>query len=190
MLIDFVINLNTEEIYINTMEEFKKAFPNIINRYDYKIYNFYENDKEHNYIGGYLSENTSDDDLLEILNKEYLNNKKLSYLKNKSLDFSNIKFKTSKKYLDNYSDINLPINQNKFNDDIFCNKYINSTWDSNGLPIELDSDCILHNTSTSINIDQPNKYPSFPLNNIEESDFNWLIDPVRNNIIRQHGYVF
>tara|TARA_Y100001958_G_C21247831_1_gene579707 strand:+ start:7178 stop:8194 length:1017 start_codon:yes stop_codon:yes gene_type:complete len=194
MLADFIINLQTKEFYLNTIEEYEKVFANIINNYDKKIYNFYENNKDYNYNGGYLSYNTPEEDLLEILNKNYLYNKKLSYLRNKSLNFSNIDFHEEPKYLDEYSNTELPINQIDISNKTICNKYINNTWDSNGLPIEIPieipNNCILHNTSTSQNINEPNKYPSFPLDNIEKSNYNWLIDPVRNNIIRQEGYVF
>ena len=60
----------------------------------------------------------------------------------------------------------------------------------NDLNLNEPNNCILHNSSESGNINIPNKYPTFPQTNIENSNYNWLIDPVRNNIIRQHGYVF
>ena len=195
LVIDFVINKNNySNIHLNSIQEFDKVYPNILNRYDKKIYNFYEDSKDYLYIGGYLSEMPPEYELLELLDNKYKKEKNYSYLKNKSLDYSDIKFKDSnKKLLKEYTKLILPKNQKNLTSNIFCNKHFDNFWDTNGLPIQNlnePNNCILHNSSESGNINIPNKYPTFPQTNIENSNYNWLIDPVRNNIIRQHGYVF
>ena len=145
------------------------------------------------YTGGFLGNMSPEYELLELLDNNYKKENKYSYLKNKSLDYSNIKFKDSdKKYLEEYTKLILPENQKQIRSNLFCNKHFDNFWDTNGLPIKnlYADNCIFHNSSETENINIPNKYPSFPKKNIENSNYNWLIDPIRNNIIRQHGYVF
>ena len=46
LVVDFVINKNNNSnIHLNSIQEFEKVYPNILNRYDKKIYNTYEDNK-------------------------------------------------------------------------------------------------------------------------------------------------
>ena len=176
LLIDFVINFDNEFIYLNNLKEFYNSYQNIINNYDDIIFN-----------RAYLKNSTQEDDLNEILKEDYLKNYKYAYLSDTSLDFTNIYLNKSSKSLKDLSTIFLPNTQVRLTENIFCDKYTNGTWDKNGNLIKNNQDCILHNSSTTQNIDVPDKYPYFGSD--KEIDYYWLIDPLRNNIIRQEGYV-
>lgn len=176
LLIDFVINFDNEFIYLNNLKDFYNSYPNIINNYDDIIFN-----------RAYLKNSTQEDDLNEILKEDYLKNYKYAYLSDTSLDFTNIYLNKSSKSLKDLSTIFLPNTQVRLTENIFCDKYTNGTWDKNGNLIKNNQDCILHNSSTTQNIDVPDKYPYFGSD--KEIDYYWLIDPLRNNIIRQEGYV-
>ncbi len=176
LLIDFVINFDNEFIYLNNLKDFYNSYPNIINNYDDIIFN-----------RAYLKNSTPEDDLNEILKEDYLKNYKYAYLSDTSLDFTNIYLNKSSKSLKDLSTIFLPNTQVRLTENIFCDKYTNGTWDKNGNLIKNNQDCILHNSSTTQNIDVPDKYPYFGSD--KEIDYYWLIDPIRSNIIRQEGYV-
>jgi len=176
LLIDFVINFDNEFIYLNNLKDFYNSYPNIINNYDDIIFN-----------RAYLKNSTQEDDLNEILKEDYLKNYKYAYLSDTSLDFTNIYLNKSSKSLKDLSTIFLPNTQVRLTENIFCDKYTNGTWDKNGNLIKNNQDCILHNSSTTQNIDVPDKYPYFGSD--KEIDYYWLIDPIRSNIIRQEGYV-
>ena len=175
LLIDFVINFDNEFIYLNNLKDFYNSYPNIINNYDDIIFN-----------RAYLKNITFEDDLDEILKEEYLKNYKYAYLNNTSLDFTNI-YLNQHKLLKDLSTIFLPNTQVRLTENIFCDKYTNGTWDKNGNLIKNNQECILHNSSTTKNIDVPDKYPYFGSD--KEIDYYCLIDPIRNNIIREEGYI-
>jgi len=176
LIIDFIVNFDTHFIYLNNIKEFYNSYPNIINKYDKVIYN-----------RSILDNNTPEDDLNEILKDDYLKNCKCAYLSDTSLDFTNIYlFESNKKQLKDYSTIYLPNTQFNLTENIFCDKYINGTWDKKGNLIKNNEECILHNSSTTKNIDVPDKYP--PLGTKKNGNYFWLADPSRGNIIRQHGY--
>ena len=67
----------------------------------------------------------------------------------------------STKSLPDFNTIYLPNTQVRLTENIFCDKYINGTWDKNGILNKNNEDCILHNNSTTQNIDVPDKYPNF-----------------------------
>ena len=165
LVVDFVINKNNNSnIHLNSIQEFEKVYPNILNRYDKKIYNTYEDNKEYLNTGGFLGNMSPEYELLELLDNNYKKENKYSYLKNKTLDYSNIKFKDSdKKYLEEYTKLILPENQKQIRSNLFCNKHFDNFWDTNGLPIKnlYADNCIFHNSSETENINIPNKYPSF-----------------------------
>ena len=176
LVIDFIVNFNTHFVYLNTIKEFYNSYPNLVNKYDSLIYN-----------RGFLDNNTIEEDLNEILKEDYLKNCKYSYLSDTSLDFTNIYLNKSSKSLKDLSTIFLPNTQVRLTENIFCDKYTNGTWDKNGNLIKNNQDCILHNSSTTQNIDVPDKYPYFGSD--KEIDYYWLIDPVKSNISRQEGYI-
>ena len=176
LLIDFIINFDTQFIYLNNIKEFYNSYLNIINKYDRLIYN-----------RAYLDNNTPEDDLNEILKDDYLKNYKYAYLSDTSLDFTNIFLvESDNKNLKELSTIYLPNTQIHLTENIFCDKYINGTWDKHGNLKKNTEDCILHNSSTTQNIDVPDKFPYFGSD--KDTNYYWLIDAARNNIIRQHGY--
>ena len=150
LLIDFVTNFDTNFVYVNIIKEFYNSYPNIINNYDNIIFN-----------RAYLENNTPNDDLNEILKQDYLNNYNYAYLSDSSLNFTNINIYSSNKNLKDLSTIYLPNTQLQLTDNISCDKYINDKWDKNGNLIKNNKNCILHNSSTTKNIDQPEKYPNF-----------------------------
>ena len=197
IIIDFIININNDNLYVNTIKQIFNSYSNLVNNYDRKILNLINDGKNYYYTGGYLKDNKPIDDMIEIINSDYKDNYKLDYL-NIELNFSNIDFDfKNKKYLDEYSEIYLP-SQNIKKDKIslknpnFCKKNLNNQWDKNGILKHnpKNKDCILQDTTSSYVNNQPEFYPSFILNNNNNSSYSWLIDPSRNNIIRQHGYTF
>lgn len=176
LVIDFVVNFDTNFIYLNTIKEFYNSYPNLINKYDSIIYN-----------RAFLDNTTVEEDLDEILKEDYLKNYQYSYLSDTSLDFTNIfLFGSNKKYLKDLSTIYLPNTQTNLIENHLCDKYINGVWDKNGNLVKGNENCILHNSSSTQNIDVPDKYPHF--GSVNHGNYHWLIDVARNNIIRQHGY--
>jgi hypothetical protein len=175
LVIDFIVNFDTHFIYLNTIKEFYNSYPNLVNKYDSLIYN-----------RGFLDNNTIEEDLNEILKEDYLKNYKYSYLSDTSLDFTNIFLIESNKNLEDFSKIYLPNTQMNLIENNICDKNINGIWDKNGNLLKGTENCILHNSSSTKNIDVPDKYPYFV--NDKHSNYYWMIDVGRNNIIRQHGY--
>ena len=175
LVIDFVVNFNTNFVYLNNVREFYNAYPNLINKYDFQIGN-----------RGYLADNTIEEDLNEILKNDYLKHSNYAYLSDSSLDFTNIYLSNSRKCLQNLSKIYLPNTQSNLIEKNICDKNINGTWDKYGNLKKGNENCILHNSSSTKNIHLPTKYPNFA--DTRNSNYDWLIDVSRNNIIRQHGY--
>ena len=190
LLLDFIINVDNNYIYINNIQEFENSYANIINNYDNKIIDFKSDNKNYYYTYGYLNNNTPEEDLIKILNKDYKNNYNYNYL-DTELGYSNINFKISdKKYLNEYSKKYLP-NPNIKKQHLFCNKNLNNNWNKKGIlkknKNNNNKDCIFQNTTSTLINPEPNKYPSFILNNTHNSSYSWLIDPLRKNI-REPGY--
>lgn len=198
ILIDFVIVDSV--LYVNIINILSGSNVNIINKYDYKFnskgilldIDMFTNNIEHllnthykqyyNIVG--VNSDTdleySRTNLSNVLTLQSLNN--IRFPSNLSSDTLN---NLHMKDLDSYLEIYSPQNIDKLKSPQFCEKYL-TEWDNMGIPLQkpIQKSCILHNTSTVSEYNEPWFGPSSIFNRVSNDQYQWLKNPANGNIMK------
>jgi len=159
------------ERYINYLNLHTGSNPTLINKYDLKFRS----------SGILLDTDMFHEDIAKLFDNYYMNSFKIVNQNQDRNDvFSVDSFKNmylpasvspktykelEKKDLSSYLEMYLPENQNTIQSPSFCNKY-KIEWDKYGIMNETGEDCLLHNTQTALEVNQPYDVPNIAYDRI------------------------
>tara|TARA_B100000902_G_C27290607_1_gene906916 strand:- start:325 stop:1290 length:966 start_codon:yes stop_codon:yes gene_type:complete len=169
-LIADIVIMNNEQ-YINYLNLHTGSNPTLINKYDLKFRS----------SGILLDTDMFHEDIAKLFDNYYINSFKIVNQYQDSNDvftvnsFKNMYLPASvspktrsdleKKDLSSYLEMYLPENQNTIQSPSFCNKY-KIEWDKYGIMNETGKECLLHNTQTALEVNQPYDSPNIAYDRI------------------------